>query len=462
MPTWDSIIGYREHRSDVLDRLRGGYPRFVLHPDTRKLVELCTKETAGPKQIAMPFPMESTACRGLEFLAATGTDPKSCDVKTWRDFAVLVAPEQDSESLFKFWRYSGEIVSSRLAEDTLGDRVEPEDRETSRQLKNRLGEWIGVPENDVGLYATGMAAIYAIHRAALRCRRAPGSVQIDFPYVDSWRVQKEFGEQPVQLDSRSPNCIEQLNMHCGTGRIGAIFCEVPSNPLMQTADLARIREVADSHRVPVIVDDTLATCYNVDVLAFADVILTSLTKNISGRGDVMGGALFLNPDSYWYQPLRVALAEDPGLVPYQGDVRALEKNSRDFTERMPVINERALEVARFLEAHPKVETVWYPGLECSPEFKTVHRAGRGHGSTLSFLLKDLSATPRIFDGLRCSKGPSLGTDFSLACPYTLLAHYEEAEWAASRGVPLHLIRVSAGLEAPGELVARIEEAISDC
>ena len=76
-------------------------------------------------------------------------------------------------------------------------------------------------------------------------------------------------------------------------------------------------------------------------------------------------------------------------------------------------------------------------------------------------MKDAANTsPRFYDALRVCKGPSLGTNFTLVCPYTLLAHYDELDWAESCGVPRHLIRVSAGLEDSADLVTRFEEALA--
>ena len=77
----------------------------------------------------------------------------------------------------------------------------------------------------------------------------------------------------------------------------------------------------------------------------------------------------------------------------------------------------------------------------------------------SFLLKDEAAAAGFYDRIHLSKGPSLGTNFSLCCPYTLLAHYQELKWAASCGVPRYLLRVSAGLEEPGDLIARFAAAL---
>ena len=87
------------------------------------------------------------------------------------------------------------------------------------------------------------------------------------------------------------------------------------------------------------------------------------------------------------------------------------------------------------------------------------RQGVGHSTLISLLLRDPEKTSEIFyDALRVSKGPSLGTNFTLACPYVLLAHYDELEWAADCGVDQHLIRVSVGLEDWNDLRCRFDEA----
>src|SRR5690606_41676148 len=87
------------------------------------------------------------------------------------------------------------------------------------------------------------------------------------------------------------------------------------------------------------------------------------------------------------------------------------------------------------------------------------RPGGGYGILLSFVLKALPAAPAFCDRLQVSKGPSLGTDLTLACPYTLLAHYGELDWTEQCGVSRHLIRVSIGLENPDGLIRRFAEAL---
>jgi cystathionine gamma-synthase len=114
-----------------------------------------------------------------------------------------------------------------------------------------------------------------------------------------------------------------------------------------------------------------------------------------------------------------------------------------------------------LRAHPKVVKTWHSSVNGGPGYRFIQRDGGGHGCLVSFVLKDAAkASPLFYDALRLCKGPSLGTNFSLACPYTLLAHYDELDWAESCGADRFLIRVSAGLEPVEDLIGRFDEALA--
>ena len=237
--------------------------------------------------------------------------------------------------------------------------------------------------------------------------------------------------------------------------IAGIFCEVPSNPLLQTPDLPALAKLARRKDVPVVVDDTIGTSFNVDVLPHADLVATSLTKAISGEGDVMAGALtFCStlPDLERFLP-------EPASI-YSRDLEVLEKNSRDFPERMSVCNANALALARQLSTHPAVEAVWYPGLEPCPAYESLRKSQGGYGAVLSFLPRNAREnTPRIFENLAVNHGISLGTSYTLVCPYVQLAHYQELDWARSCGIDPFLLRVAVGTEDITELLRRFQRAL---
>jgi len=127
---------------------------------------------------------------------------------------------------------------------------------------------------------------------------------------------------------------------------------------------------------------------------------------------------------------------------------------------MARINATASRLCAHLRSHPAVEGVYYPEFVGKANYDTVRRPSGGYSGLFSVLLKDAPRTAQPFyDRLRVSKGPTLGTNFTLACPYVLLAHYDELDWAESLGVSRYLVRVSVGLEDPDDLIARFDQAL---
>ena len=174
----------------------------------------------------------------------------------------------------------------------------------------------------------------------------------------------------------------------------------------------------------------------------------------------MGGAVICNPRSPLYAALHSQIRAQHEDLLWGEDAAVLESGARGFPERMRQHNENGLLIAERLRRHPAVDRVWYPKWEFNEAYEAVRRPGGGWGALITFLPKRPdNRSPRIYDRLAVCKGPSLGTVFTLACPFTLLAHYTELEWAESCGVSRYLIRLSIGLEDPEELWRRVETAL---
>ena len=126
---------------------------------------------------------------------------------------------------------------------------------------------------------------------------------------------------------------------------------------------------------------------------------------------------------------------------------------------MKTVNANGQALAAWLANHSAVAEVWHPSLTNRANYEAVMRKGGGFGGLLSIVLKNERKTPKVYDALRLSKGPSFGTTFTLVCPYTLLAHYHELEWAEGCGVSANLLRVSCGLEPIETIIAAFDEAL---
>jgi cystathionine gamma-synthase len=251
-------------------------------------------------------------------------------------------------------------------------------------------------------------------------------------------------------------------MRIRQGEFAGVFTEVPSNPLLRTVDLHRVAKACEDSGTPLIVDDSAAGPLNVEALRFADVVTGSLTKWISGEGDVMAGMATVRADSPVANALRASLEADAteSAPLYIGDAEVLLSNLKGYAKRMKTINANGQALASWLANHPAVAEVWHPSLTHTANYEAVMRKGGGYGGLMSFVLKNPKKTPKVYDSLPLSKGPSFGTPFTLVCPYTLLAHYHELEWAEGCGVSANLLRVSCGLEPIETILTAFQEALA--
>jgi hypothetical protein len=146
----------------------------------------------------------------------------------------------------------------------------------------------------------------------------------------------------------------------------------------------------------------------------------------------MGGSLVANASTEkgrWMQQDLASLKDPTHGGLYKSDAVALLKNSVDFPERSAVINTNAEGLADWLQEHPDVQTVYYP--KSSPHYAQVQSESGGFGGLFSIILHRHMCQRTFYDALDVAKGPSLGTNFTLVCPYTLLAHYHELDFAMS-------------------------------
>jgi cystathionine gamma-synthase len=338
----------------------------------------------------------------------------------------------------------------------------------------------GLTEDDVYLYPTGMSSIFNTHRILMASRHDSSeprkSICFGFPYIDTLKILQKWGPGCLFYGNGLDSDLDDLERRLESGeRYLALFTEFPSNPLLNSPDLPRIRQLADKYDFAVVVDESVGNFINVNVLSHADVVVSSLTKAFSGDSNVMGGSAVLNPHGRLYETLKQTLHAAPGSAGPGGsggyednywaeDAVFLERNSRDFISRIKRINASASAIAAQLHSSPRslVKQVYYPQYSASrPHYDRCRNSpGGGYGGLLSVTFQTTTQAVAFFDALEVHKGPSLGTNFTLSCPYTILAHYGELEWAGRFGVEADLIRISFGLEDRQDLEGRVERALS--
>ena len=348
------------------------------------------------------------------------------------------------------------IAGCLIDDSELDEALEAPTDGHSRRIK-------GLTEDDVYLYPTGMSSIFNTHRVLMAASQAEPrqSICFGFPYIDTLKILQKWGPGCLFYGNGEDPDLDDLEKRLESGeRYLALFTEFPTNPLLKSPDLLRIRKLADKYDFAVVVDESVGNFLNVNVLTHADVVVSSLTKAFSGDSNVMGGSAVLNPHGRLYHTLKSTLSVEYEDNYWAEDAVFMERNSRDFISRIERINTGAETIAAKLHSSQIVKQVYYPKYSPSRNYYDQCRnPGGGYGGLLSVTFKEVEQAVAFFDALEVQKGPSLGTNFTLSCPYTILAHYVELEWAAGFGVEADLIRISVGLEDRHDLEGRVERAL---
>eukprot|EP00457_Paulinella_chromatophora_P001290 gb/GEZN01001292.1/.p1 GENE.gb/GEZN01001292.1/~~gb/GEZN01001292.1/.p1 ORF type:complete len:1010 (+),score=107.17 gb/GEZN01001292.1/:386-3031(+) len=500
MPQWQDVVGYEEGDTVVHSKLRGGYPRFVfLHAIKQlfsKAENLFANTTKG--ETAMVFASARVALRFQQFLNVQGT--QCHDLAAHGAFAVTF-PKSHNNQAKQFWQHTGEIPSSRLAAAILEviDRTCYENKQKSTTeipvvtaaateeskevyshtaysprdgLRRRISALTQVDMHNIFLYPTGMAALTATQRLlklATQWDDTPlRTVVFGFPYLDTLKLAQlqPIGSGCVFLGMGDEKDLERLRVLLETERISGLYVEFPSNPLLKAPDLKKLRKLADEFNFVLIVDDTVSGFCNVDVSAKggADIVMTSLTKQFAGSGNVMGGVLRINEHGSFYDLLASRLARDHEELLFEEDAQVLLKASTDVELRTAKTNRSALAVVKLLKEHPLIADVFHPSVVTTDLYDTFkrHHSSSGYGGLLSVVFKNPKDSQTFFNNLDFPKGPGFGTNFSLVCPYTILAHYNELDWVQNYGVDPSLVRIWTGQEDERELLAKLNIALDSC
>lgn len=468
LPRWRDNVGYEEADPAVTGAMQCGYPRFFFHPDTARLFAAIERMLPQAGDCAIAFPSERVAWRCAKFIHdETGIQTEIVGPMQGAVYAVLM-PTAARDTAKAFWQHTGEIIPSRQAVALLEGRAAVDGAGEKQLLRERVAKLHGCSAEDVYLFPSGMAAIFTAYRLFQRLRPEARSVQFGFPYVDNLKVQQRLSRvRPVEracsfFPRGAEADIDEVARLAASEPLLGLVVELPGNPLLGSPNVARLSELSLQRDFPLLIDDTLAACVNLNTLPVADVVATSLTKYFSGAGNVLAGSLVLNRERPYYERLKTLLAEEFEDIFYGEDAIVLERNSRDVTERIPKINDNAARLCEFLAEQPEVADVFYPSRVDRANYERHLRPGGGFGGLFSVVLRDAAAkTERFFDALQIPKGPNLGTSFTLCCPFTILAHYRELDFAESCGISRHLIRVSVGLEDSGWQIERFAEALRE-
>jgi methionine-gamma-lyase len=239
-----------------------------------------------------------------------------------------------------------------------------------------------------------------------------------------------------------------------------IYSETPTNPLLRLVDLRAIAELGAKHKITTIVDNTFATPINQQPLALGiDVVVHSATKYLGGHFDVSAGSI-VSSKEFIERAWKFAIIAGATLSPF--DSWLLLRGLRTLGLRVERQNATALALARFLESHPLIARVNYPGLESHPQHALARRQMTGFGGVMSFELRDgYDAGARLISALKLAKHAASfgGYETVVIHPAAMFGHQLTPEQRQEIGISDGLIRVSVGFEDEQDLVRDFSQAI---
>jgi len=240
----------------------------------------------------------------------------------------------------------------------------------------------------------------------------------------------------------------------------AIWIETPTNPLLKITDLIKICSLAKKYKVQSFVDNTfMSPCFQKPLTLGADVVVHSMTKYINGHSDVVGGCMMTNDKKFHGTVWTLQNSIGPSSSPF--DSWLVLRGIKTLSIRMERHQQNAMKIAKWLESHPKVERVVYPGLKSHPQYKIAKKQMEGFGGMITFYLKGGVATSRKFleTVSLFALAESLGGVESLIEHPAIMTHASVPKKVRENlGITDNLIRISVGIEDVNDLIADLEDA----
>lgn len=306
------------------------------------------------------------------------------------------------------------------------------------------------------LFASGMCAITTTmltllstgdHVVTVRdCYRRTRDFTLN--YLPRWGIEVTFvpAEEPAELASAIRP----------TTRM--IFAETPTNPYLRVMDLSKMVELAKKHGIITAIDSTFATPINLRPLELGlDLVIHSATKYLGGHNDLLAGAVVGTSATL------AKIKETRGVlggISGPHDAYLLLRGMKTLDLRVKRQNENALRVAQFLEEHPAVRRVYYPGLPSHPDFEIARQQMTGFGGVVSFEIDgDMDKTGQFIDRLRLPYiGPTLGGVESIAQQQAIFVSLDPKE-RREAGIEDNLVRYAVGIEDAEDIIADLEQAL---
>ncbi len=269
-----------------------------------------------------------------------------------------------------------------------------------------------------------------------------------------------YGLTFTYVDSSNPETVENAI----TSETKLLWVETPTNPLLKVTDLNAMSEIAKNHGILFGVDSTFATPVFLRPFEYgADIVMHSTTKYMSGHNQIIGGIIITNNEDV-HEKMKY-VQKTIGAVPSPFDCWLTLLGVKTLHLRMERHASNAQTVAEFLESHPKVEKITYPGLPSHPQFNIAKEQMDGFSGMISFELKGgIPAGKILMNSVElCSLAESLGSVETMITHPATMTHVDVPEKERhARGLTDGLVRISVGIEDSDDIIGDLEKALEKC
>lgn len=369
-------------------------------------------------------------------------------------FGSAVTPiYQASTFKFKDAKHGGDCFAGR-ADGYIYTRI---GNPTINALENKLAE-LENGYRGIAL-ASGMAAVSTVYMALLG--QGKHIVSTNAVYGPSRAILERdfsrFGVEYSFVDTTDLGAIEKAIRPNTT----LLYIETPTNPTIEITDIKKVCEIAKKHNILVCVDNTFCSPYTQRPLDLgADIVLHSVTKFINGHADIVGGAIIAKDPDVYKQLRQTMVYLGGNMDPHQAYLTS--RGVKTLALRMDKSQESAMKIAQYLENHPKIDWVKYPGLKSHPQHELAKKQMSGFGTMMSFEVKGgLKAGETLMNNVHlCMLAVSLGGVETLIQHPASMTHAGLSRQAREEaGIADGLVRFSVGIEEVEDIIADLDNAL---
>jgi cystathionine beta-lyase/cystathionine gamma-synthase len=307
------------------------------------------------------------------------------------------------------------------------------------------------------VFTSGMAAIDSVFRLL---RPGDHTIVSQAVYGGVYRLTTQllvqFGLEFSYVDTSSAEKVHRA-LRPNTKML---YVETPTNPTMIVTDIAAMAAIANERNLTLAVDNTFLSPYLQQPLKLgAHIVVHSMTKYLNGHSDALGGAVVLTRPADAEKIYFLQRSTGAGLAPM--DCFLVSRGIKTLAVRMAQHDANGMTIARYLEDHPKVQRVLYPGLPSHPQYEIARKQQRGFGAMISFDVRTLDAARTLLNHVKlCSLAESLGgVETLISHPATMTHASIPAEVRLQSGITDGLVRLSVGIEDAEDLIADLDAAL---